>query len=261
MSKIIYTSLQLRELFHLEFLRWLGKKIKPRNYSLKGGVNLRFFFGSFRYSEDMDLDVQDISVEALRDRVMQILKLPSFQNGLKPFGIEKIIPPDIAKAKQIQTTQRFKVHLITFAGVDLFTKIECSRRGSNGKVVVEAVGNKILWEYKLTPLLVSHYDLTSAFKQKINALANRSVTQARDIFDLYILSSQVNLEKTRKNLSSVDNKNIKKAYQNLFEVGFYQFRDSVLAYLSEDDRKVYDSKGAWDEVKLKIADYFKGLQR
>lgn len=261
MERIVYTSLQLRELFHLEFLRWLGKKIKLRNYSLKGGVNLRFFFGSFRYSEDMDLDIQDISVEAFRDTVMKILKNTSFQNGLKPFGIEQVVPPDITKAKQTQTTQRFKVHLITFAGVDLFTKIECSRREPKGKTVVEAVQNKILWEYKLTPLLVSHYDLASTFKQKINALANRSVIQARDIFDLYILSSQGSLEKNFKNLSSADNKNIKKASQNLFEVDFYQFRDSVLAYLSEDDRQMYDSKRAWDEVKLKISDYFKGLQR
>mgnify|MGYP001601104310 FL=1 len=50
---MVYNSLQLREIFHLEFLRWLGRKVKPDYYAIKGGTNLRFFFQSFRYSEDM----------------------------------------------------------------------------------------------------------------------------------------------------------------------------------------------------------------
>jgi len=56
----MYTHLQLREVFHLEFLRWFGKRVRTNYYALKGGVNLRFFFNSFRYSEDMDLDTHTI---------------------------------------------------------------------------------------------------------------------------------------------------------------------------------------------------------
>jgi hypothetical protein len=260
MKDITYTPLQLREIFHLEFLRWLAKKVKPACYGLKGGVNMRFFFGSFRYSQDMDLDIQDIKMEVLRDTVMKILELSAFGNGLKPFGIEKVVPPNIAKAKQTQTTQRFKVHLITAAGVDLFTKVECSRRGFKGKPIVEPVGRSILQQYKLTPLLVSHYDLTSAFKQKIGALAGRSVVQARDIFDLYILSSQIDLAKAAKSLSAGDKRNIKKACQNLLEISFLQFRDSVLTYLAEEDRKSYNSESVWDEVKLRVFDCLRELQ-
>ena len=54
MNNLAYNSLQLREIFHLELLRLLGRKMKGEHYVLKGGVNLRFFFNSFRYSEDMD---------------------------------------------------------------------------------------------------------------------------------------------------------------------------------------------------------------
>jgi hypothetical protein len=54
---IMYYSLQQREVFHLEFLRWFGRKLDYRYYALKGGVNMRLFFGSMRYSEDMDLDL------------------------------------------------------------------------------------------------------------------------------------------------------------------------------------------------------------
>ena len=50
MMNTTYTLLQIREVFHMEFLRVLGKKIKPSYYALKGGVNLRLFFHSIRYS-------------------------------------------------------------------------------------------------------------------------------------------------------------------------------------------------------------------
>jgi len=52
-----YSSLQVREVFHLEFLRELVKAIPTSAFVLKGGSNIRFFFGSVRYSEDMDIDI------------------------------------------------------------------------------------------------------------------------------------------------------------------------------------------------------------
>jgi len=39
METITYNSLQLREVFHLEFLRWLGRKMKVKHYAVKGGAN------------------------------------------------------------------------------------------------------------------------------------------------------------------------------------------------------------------------------
>ncbi|MFH1782415.1 MAG: nucleotidyl transferase AbiEii/AbiGii toxin family protein [Candidatus Omnitrophota bacterium] len=168
-----YNALQLRELFHLEFLRWFGRKVKAEFYALKGGVNLRFFFNSFRYSEDMDLDIKGVEVDILKDVVMKILQALSFQDTLKPFGIERVVPPNISKAKQTETTQRFKIHLITYAGEDLFTKVEFSRRGFKGKAVVQPASDAILRAYKLAPLLLPHYDIQSAVLQKIEALTDR----------------------------------------------------------------------------------------
>jgi len=55
----MYNSLQQREIFHLEFLRWFGRKADPKHYALKGGVNMRFFFGSIRYSEEILSNVVD----------------------------------------------------------------------------------------------------------------------------------------------------------------------------------------------------------
>ena len=261
----IYNSLHSREIFHLEFLKWFSRKIKPENYALKGGVNLRFFFKSFRYSEDMDLDIYGVRVDTVKDFVMGILESISFQENLKPFGIEKVVPPNIFKAKQTETTQRFKVHLITESGIDLFTKVEFSRRGKKGQAVVESVSDSILREYKMAPLLVSHYGIYLTIAQKISALAYRSAIQARDVFDLYILSSQYNFEtKENRGLGKFDiftDDKFKKAYDNIFVITFEQFRDTVLFYLSPEDRAVYETEVCWDEIKLKTANFIEEIRR
>lgn len=260
MNKLSFDQLQLREIFHLEFLAWLGRKLKSEFYVLKGGANLRFFFNSFRYSEDMDLDVRDVQVYALKEIVMGILNARIFQDSLVPFGIEKIVLPDISKAKQTETIQRFKVHLLTVSGEDLFTKVEFSRRGFMNGVSIQPVSATVLRVYKLSPLLCPHYDAGAAILQKIKALALRSATQARDIFDLYILSPRLELDIIRKR-KEVTRALIEKAAENALEINFQQFRDVVLAYLSPQDRLVYDKPGAWDEVKLTVYDILDKIGR
>jgi len=269
----VYNSLQLRELFHLEFLRWFGRKVEAKFYSLKGGSNLRFFFNSFRYSQDMDLDAQGIAVHVLRDTVMKILEQRSFQDIFKPFGVERIVPPDIGQAKQTETTQRFKAHLIASSGEDFFTKIEFSRRGFNGKAVIQAVSGHILRQYKLPPLLIPHYDIESTIAQKIGALADRAIIQARDIFDLYILSSQCEPREwgrassaatehgAAQGAAATNKDKLARAHENLFAVNFEQFRDAVVSYLSQEDQGIYNSSSSWDEIKLKVADFIDEIRR
>ncbi|MGB4520328.1 MAG: nucleotidyl transferase AbiEii/AbiGii toxin family protein [Candidatus Omnitrophota bacterium] len=258
MKENILTPLQMRELFHIEFLRWFSRKVKSAHYAVKGGVNIRLFFGSVRYSEDMDLDVSGVSVHALKDTVTLILNTPSFTESLRPFGIKGVVPPDMAKAKQTDTTQRFKVHLLTAAGEDLFTKVEFSRRGFGGKVIVESVPDLILRPYKLAPLLVPHYDAGSAITQKISALGLRTVLQARDIFDLFVLHSQI--AQTSGLLGVISNDLLKKARERVFEVKFELFRDSVVEYLSLDDQNSYSNASAWEEVKLTVAQFLEGVR-
>jgi len=254
-----YNSLQLREVFHLEFLRRIGRAVKPENYAVKGGVNLRFFFKSFRYSEDMDIDLRGIGVIPLKETVMKILDNSSFQENLKPFGITGIIPPDTVKAKQTETTQRFKIHLISYSGEDLFTKVEFSRRGFSGNPVVGLVDDGILRAYKLAPLLAPHYDSYSAVIQKFGALAARTAVQARDIFDLYILSSQCDIG--GKHIDNIEPEIFQKAYERIFEVEFEQFRDTVVLYLSGEDQILYNKPKSWEEVRLKVANFIEEARK
>ncbi len=252
-----YNNLDLREIFHLEFLRLFSRKVKQSFFALKGGSNLRFFFKSFRYSEDMDLDICDIAVYKIKDTVMDILTAASFHDILNSFGVERLIPPDMKYAKQTKTTQRFKIHLLNSSGEDLFTKIEFSRRGFRGQAEVESVSSSILRHYRLAPLLISHYKISSAITQKIDALINRKELQARDIFDLYILNSQYDSEIEGK--LKVNPDKLKKASENVYQVSYEQFRDSVVAYFSAEDQSLYTNENNWDEIKLKTIGFLEEL--
>lgn len=258
MKEQIYSSLQIRELFHIEFLRWFALKSRQGAYALKGGVNLRLFFKSIRYSEDMDLDAKGVSVSSLQDAVMSVLENRSFRDSLKEFGIEQIVLPDLTKAKQTETTQRFKVHLLIESGEDLFTKIEFSRRGFGGDIKIESVSENVLRAYKMAPLLAPHYDSSSALIQKIGALTGRSITQARDVFDIYVLIPQCDLKQFRK--EQMNSLKFKAAVKNIFEISFVQFRDTVVAYLSPEDKALYLNPAVWDDIKLKAANFIEELE-
>jgi predicted nucleotidyltransferase component of viral defense system len=256
----VFNSLQQREIFHLEFLRWFGRKVSPANYALKGGVNMRFFFGSGRYSEDMDLDIEGLRVDLVQDTVLNIFQSKNFIDNFKPYGIQDIGIPDIIKAKQTETTQRFKVHLITYSGEDLFTKVEFSRRGLQEGIKASAVPNNILHAYKMPPIIVPHYNEAAAILQKINALASRPVVQARDIFDLYILSPLIS-SSLPEAVKIPEKTELERAYENLFSVTFGQFRDSVIIYLAPDEQNSYNSSFFWDEIKLKVANLLEVMIR
>lgn len=243
------SHLQVREVFHLEFLRELLKKVPSSNFVLKGGSNLRFFFGSIRYSENMDLDVDGIPVFKLREKSLAALASGTLLNRLQTFGIEELVLPDMKHAKQTETVQRFKVHLITSAGEDLFTKVEFSRRGFGSSYRAEAVGPEALGEYHLPPLIVPHYLASSAIEQKIEAVLTRRRPEARDIFDLYLLSTQLP-EDSRRKLEKVTKAKSMQAQEKIYSVDYGQYRDKVVSFLAEEDRGQYESESVWDEIRL-----------
>ncbi|GAH15340.1 unnamed protein product, partial [marine sediment metagenome] len=182
-----YDARQHIELFHLLFLDQLGHKLDPNLYALKGGCNLRFFFNSIRYSEDINLDVKTIHKNTLHNKVENIFKSVPFKQILLTKGIEII---SISAPKQTDTTQRWKLSLqIKTSTIPLNTKIEFSRRGLQDEVKFEAIKSEIIQRYHLPPIMLNHYSVAAALQQKIMALANRIQTQARDIFDIYILLS------------------------------------------------------------------------
>lgn len=251
------SPLEAREIFHLEFLRAFVRAVKPSSFALKGGSNLRFFFGSIRYSEDMDLDLLGIPVHEVTEKVLRILASPALTTTLRSFGIRGVEPPDPAAAKQTATVQRFKTHLITDAGLDLFTKIEFSRRGLDSPFRPESVAPALLGRYRLGPLIVPHYLAGAAIRQKVRALASRRQVEPRDIFDLYTLSTQP--EGADPGVwSRIEKAHLEESRERLFRVSYLEYRDKVVSFLQPEDQATYEGETAWDEIRLRVEQLIAG---
>ena len=110
---------------------------------------------------------------------------------------------EIAQAsepKQTETTQRWKIQLKAQTGTIFPTKIEFSRRGLEEAVDFEPIDSAVLNAYRIHPLFVPHYGPIIAFKQKIRALASRTETQARDIWDLFHLINAYRIKERMENI-------------------------------------------------------------
>jgi hypothetical protein len=239
----------LIEQFHLLFLAQLARRVKPALFVLKGGSNLRFFHGSIRYSEDMDLDLGPIGTGAFRDAVRETFASRPFAQILEArgIGIERVSEP-----KQTETTQRWKVGLrVEGLGVALPTKIECSRRGLQDGVALGSVDSALARVYRLPPFMVSHYGAAAALRQKIGALAGRPETQARDVFDVHhLLAVGATLPAT----SERERELADRACANAMAVDFAVFKSQVLSYLEPEAQAQYDSPSSWDTIVLEVAD-------
>jgi predicted nucleotidyltransferase component of viral defense system len=240
------------EQFHLLFLAQLSRRVDKSRFVLKGGCNLRFFHGSIRYSEDMDLDLGDVETHVLRDKVREIFASRPFAQILaaRAIGIGHV-----TEHKQTDTTQRWKLALrVVGAAVPLPTKIEFSRRGLNEGVTFGSVDANVARMYQLPPLMVSHYDRGAAFRQKIGALAGRREIQARDVFDLHHLLAT---GATTGAAEQSDPRVAERASTNAMTVDFGMFKSQVLAYLPPDDQTRYDSPSVWETIVLEVVEALK----
>jgi predicted nucleotidyltransferase component of viral defense system len=236
------------ELFHLILLSHLGRKLDKQKWALKGGCNLRFFFRSPRYSDDMDLDVQGIPVDVLRDKVKSIISGKPFQTILE---IRGLAIEHVTEHKQTETTQRWKFGLMV-PGLNqpVPTKVEFSRRGLETGSIFEAVSPEIVRFYELPPLMANHYPASVVWRQKIGAILSRAASQARDVFDLHLL-----LEAGLKSpdVSAIDRKHdLTQAKENILAMDFGQFKSQVLSYLDPELELPYDSEETWDAMRWRI---------
>lgn len=245
-----------REVFHFLFLERLLKISDPKLYILKGGVNFRFFFESPRYSEDMDLDVVGGSVETLKKNGYKILEDDSFLRSLKFYEIDRLILSDKSMAKQTETTQRFKLRLVNKAGEEFPTKIEFSRRESttNEKYLLGTINPKIAAQFKKISFHCYHYHPESAVIQKILALAGRAETQARDVFDLYLLYLGGHFSK-KNIMAELSKEKREKAILSMGNLDYDSYRGQVVEYLETESQERFSSKESWKEMLKVIEEY------
>jgi hypothetical protein len=246
-----------REVFHLLFLERLFKVSDPSQFVLKGGVNLRFFFGSPRYSEDMDLDVLAGSVDTLKKNGFKILQDKALRRAMSAFGIREIVPNDPLKAKQTETTQRFRVRLVTEAGIELPTKVEFSRRSPDPShaFVTESVPSERVRPYGRLGFACPHYNGTSAALQKARALAGREAPQCRDVFDLHVLS--LGGHGTRALFAAKLTATDRSASRAVIESLEYDaYAGQVVEFLEDEARERFGTAEAWDAMRLAVLELF-----
>lgn len=243
---------QTVECFHLLFLLFIGRKIDRRYYILKGGCNLRFFFNSPRYSEDIDFDLHGMPVRIFQEQVGIILKSRPFKDTLLSKGITV---GHITEQKQTETTQRWKLGIVS-KQVQMPTKIEFSRRKHKaGESRFESVSSVLLKKHELPPVLVNHYTAGDAFMQKISAMASRKIPQARDVFDMYLLIASGALASS---FTQAEKDMLLRAKNNILSIDYETFKSHVVSYLEADDRDLYSSEDMWDAIRLKTTEFLEG---
>ena len=243
---------QLIEAFHLGFLEVLRVRLKPENYVLKGGANLRYFFDSIRYSEDIDLDWIGGTDRfwTLEDKIPDVLKSVPLKGVLRSAGIE-VVTSDVTDPEQTDVTRRWKVP-ITTPGRDepLRTKIEVSNRNVEDRYVLESVPNTVVGPYGLRPPTVQRYLTDPATRQKVIALADRSEVQTRDVFDLDMLLRRQDL--SAEALDAIDSDTRIRAAERALELTYASFADRVIPFLDSGMHELYDEP-AWQQMQEFVA--------
>ncbi len=247
------TDAQVIEFFHLAFLQVLQSRVGQDNYVLKGGTNLRYFYESLRYSEDIDLDAVSIEPWRLEAKIDDVLSSPATAILIRSQGLTIA---QVTKPKQTETTQRWKLSLQGGGHREpIRTKIEFSHRSADPRRVLGAVPDRVVAPYAVRPPTMQHYSADAAIEQKVIALVKRSETQARDVFDLELL-----LRQHRDGMSlSIDPNIIDLATQRISELPFGAFQTQVLPFLDMEVAELYDRDG-WGRMQTFVADRLRALR-
>lgn len=232
------------ELFHLVFCRSFLTTQDKALIVLKGGCNLRFFLGSNRYSEDIDFDVETIARDTLRKRVDKVLTSQTLKTMLAARKIELL---SHTAPKQTETVQRWKV-MLRSQGLEVPSKIEFSRRGiDRSGTSFDPIDPMLLGAHGLSPSFMTHYGARHAVQQKIEALAGRPETQARDVYDLSLLFSR-----SLEGDLVIQRETVELAIACATTVDFDQFRGQVVEFLPDDAREFYARPAAWETLQLGV---------
>lgn len=243
------TQAEIIECFHLAFLTALTQRVDLASIALKGGANLRYFFDSVRYSEDIDFDVVSGAEWKLRDQVGAILNSPALLLLLRS---SQISIAQANESKQTGTTQRWKLLLASPTSPrPISTKIEFSRRNGDQRWQIDQVPERVVEPYALRPPTILHYLAPAATQQKIDALALRTETQARDVFDLELLFRSHPGVVAQ---GAVTNDRLQEAVDRALELPFVAFQSQVVPFLEPAIADSYTDPAVWKQIQEYVGD-------
>jgi predicted nucleotidyltransferase component of viral defense system len=237
----VQSQAQVIEVFHLIFLRSLAST-RQGWFVLKGGANIRYFFGSPRYSNDIDLDFSGREGWQVGRAVDKILSGTALNMFARQANLEIA---DVSTPKQTDTTRRWKIGLLAQGHASLVrTKIEFSDRDSaSDDISLEVVSGEVVKPYGLTAPMVRHYGVKASTEQKIAALALRSETKARDIFDLDLL-----FRRSQSTDIEVSSPYSGQAARRASEISFSSFTTEVAPFLDPEISALYGER-EWEQLR------------
>ena len=245
----LLSDARIIEFFHLAFLQVLQARLDRASYVVKGGANLRYFFESQRYSEGIHLDAVEIEPWKLEEKVDEVLASPATRMLLRTGGLAV---EGVTKPKQTPTTQRWKPSIaVRERREPVHTKIEFSHRSADARRILEAVPDRVVRPHALRAPTMLHYTADAAIEQKIGALAHRSETQARDVFDLELLFRQ---HRDSVRPGEIEPQVLEVALERTFELSFEAFRDQVVRFLDPEVVELYDDRAVWEQMQTLVAE-------
>lgn len=250
---------QTREAVHVLLLRELLGVRRGEAIVLKGGVNLRLFHGSPRYSEDIDLDGDPEARLALRERIRSFFEDPGVIRAMKGLGLRGLDPKE-GPNKDTLTTFRYKFHVLGGGRVGYPTKIEVSFRephpGDDHRFERPEPGVYRPYLGEDADLRVPHYTRPAAVRQKLDALAGRSEVQARDVFDLAVLVPRgrpVDPDLLEFLAENMDEQDLVKAHDRAFALDYAHYEGQVVEFLRTEERDRYHDPGVWETLQLRVS--------
>ncbi|HLA77945.1 MAG TPA: nucleotidyl transferase AbiEii/AbiGii toxin family protein, partial [Vicinamibacteria bacterium] len=225
-------------------------RLDRASWVVKGGVNLRAWFGSLRYSEDLDLDLVRGSVLSLREKVDKLLA--SGRSGTcsapKVFGWCGA-PSRNRRRRPSGGSSSSKRRAAPFLCTPAWSS---AAGGATEEFVLAPVRPEIVQPYGLPAPTANHYTARAALRQRIEALAGRAQTQARDVWDLdYLLRTT---GATPGPLTPAQGKTLAAALERAMGLPFEVYKAQVVPY--QVPHVVYvASLARTKRIKTEVADY------
>ncbi|NJD27534.1 MAG: nucleotidyl transferase AbiEii/AbiGii toxin family protein [Chloroflexi bacterium] len=253
----ISSTLEVAEAFHLAFLGALVAVAKPDMWALKGGGNLRFYFDSIRFSEDIDLDVH-VPVAQMRPRIERAFESAALAKLLASVGskVDHLNPKE-----RTATKERWTIGLRNRRSANLvYTQVEISYReyGLQAYIAIEAPRSAPALSYPPIPApTIAYYVPRGALIQKVTALADRRHTQPRDVFDIDHLARKFP-DAPSKGL--VERATVDAAIDRALELGFELYRSKVVSFLEPSVRGGFDHEAHWTDMQLRVVDVLERMR-
>ena len=244
---------KLVELLHLMFLQVLPSYLPPVDYVVKGGANLRLFYESRRRSQDIDFDYPGSRFDEVETRVDRALASSAFRDLLRVADLSMTEP---TKPKQTDTTRRWKF-VVKGGGAYLNTKIEFSARGAvDPEWAFEPARGDIGRGIGLRVVKAGHYLPPAAIRQKIRALAQRSETEPRDVFDLdFLFGAHPDVVRP----GEIDRQIVKRAIEAALGIDYEAYRELVVEYIEDDFVEIYGRPEVWSDMVLGVVGHLEAL--